>query len=488
MGRRAGVAAVSGSVLAFAFPEPGLWWLSWLAIAPFLAAGRAAGARKGAVIGAAFGIGFFGVLLSWISIIGYLGWILLVLLQTVFAAGFGAAWGYLSARAVGPVTRIVGAAALWVLFVETLRAVIPLRGFPWGQLAQSQYATPWSLSLASVGGSWLVAWVIVAFDAALSEAATARRGPVRAGCLVAAAALALAPILVPATPEGTGSLRVAVVQGNIPRDMEPSYEKNRIILDDHVRLTRTITDDVDVVVWPESAVGIDPFRDAEVEAAIADAARSVDTPMIIGGNLDRDDDRYQVMAFLVSPEGEIVDSYQKTHLVPFGEFVPARRFLDFIPALDQVPRDAVPGSEVRLFEVAGTKIGIAISFEADFGPLVRERVAAGAEVMVVATNTSTWRESWASAQHVAMSQVRAAENGVPLVHGALTGISAFIEPDGSVVQSSGLWEPEVLIGDVAIAGGPSLYARTGEWAAWLALVVALGAVVIAWRRGDTVTG
>jgi len=192
--------------------------------------------------------------------------------------------------------------------------------------------------------------------------------------------------------------------------------------------------------------------------------------MIVGGNLDVDADRYKVVAFHISPEGRIVDTYQKTHLVPFGEYVPGRDLLGWVPMLDQVPRDAVAGAEHEVFELPRASVAPVISFEGDFGSLVRKPLDAGGDLLVVATNTSTWERSWASAQHVAFSQVRAAENNVYVVHAALSGISAFIDPHGQSLERSGLYQATTLVHDVGFGGGNSFYTRTGDWVAYLSVV------------------
>lgn len=311
-----------------------------------------------------------------------------------------------------------------------------------------------------------------------------------AGAAAALAIVALGlPLLVPAPTAGGAPIVVAIVQGNVPIDMPVSYEKERTILGSHAHLTTELPHDVDLVIWPESAVGIDPNRDPEVMGEISDAARAAGAPMIVGGNEDLPEDRYKVMAFLVSDEGEIVDRYQKTHLVPFGEFVPQRRYLDWIPALEQVPRDAVPGVDPKVFDVAGGRVAPVISFEGDFGSLVRGRIKAGGRLLVVATNTSTWEESWASAQHLAMSQVRAAENGVPVAHAALSGISAFIEPGGEVIERTALWNASVIVQELRFATDVSFYARTGDWLPWGCLVATLlGMVVFVTGRRGAVQG
>ncbi|MFN2588792.1 MAG: apolipoprotein N-acyltransferase [Actinomycetota bacterium] len=477
-GRRA-VAAVllGGAALTLAFPEPDLAPLAWVALAPLLGALNGAGARRGLLLGGAFGVAFFGTLLYWVSIVGYLGWAILVLLQAAYVGVFGALWGAISAR-LGPVTRVLGPAVLWVAVVEYLRAVTPVVGFTWGGLAQSQHDVAFVLRSAAWGGGWTVAFVLVVVNALVAAAAGAvvHRDPRRAAAaLVAAAAALLVAAPFPASRATGAPVDVAVVQGNIPERQPASYEKDRAILRNHSRLTATVPPEADLVAWPESSVGIDPFRDPAAAGEIAAAAAGIRRPLIVGGNLERDDGDYQVMAYLVSPEGAIVDQYQKTHLVPFGEYVPARRFLDWIPALEQVPLDAVPGKDPVVFDVAGGRVAPVISFEGDFGSLVGRRIGAGGRLLVVLTNTSTWRRSWASAQHVAMSQVRAAETGVWVAHAALTGISAFVDPSGRVVERSELWEPELLVRRVRFAEDVTLYARTGDWLPVACLVASAAA-------------
>lgn len=477
------IVLVAGALLSFAFPEPSIVPLAWVCLVPLLLALHGVSIRRGAGLATVFGIGYFGFLVHWVSIIGYLGWVVLVLVQSVYLALFGASWAWMSRRASGWM-RVVLPALLWVLFAEYLRSIFPVNGFTWGQLAQSHGGVPYLLKTAGVAGGWGLAFLIVVLNAAVAEGIrsfmTERR--VARGAIAGVVVVGLFPLVVP-TPVATGDeITVAVVQGNVPRDMAVSFEKDLTILGSHVHLTDELPDEVDLVLWPESSVAEDPFRIPEFSEAIRDAARGVGKPMIVGGNIDRDDGRYQVMAFLVSPEGDITDQYQKTHLVPFGEYVPARDLLDWIPALAQVPRDAVPGDEDVVFTVDGNKIAPVISFEGDFGGLVQDRIHAGGRLLYVATNTSTWEDSWASAQHVAMSRLRAAENGVYVLHGAISGISAVIEPDGTIVEQSDLWTPAVLIQTVRFAERVTLYARFGDWFPLAAGLVAVAAFLFLRRR------
>ena len=478
------VVAFCGVALAFAFPEPAVAPLAWVALAPLLALTAGARARRGAGLGFVFGLAFFGSLLYWISIIGYLGWAVLVLLQALFLAVLGLGWT-MTNRLTSGTARVVAAAAVWVA-VEFTRSTVPVGGFTWGQLSQSQTEFSWLLPAAALGGGWLVAGIVVAINAVLVEVVVVLRSGRRRGALGAAVAmvgLLLAPLVIPRNEATGDEVKVAIVQGNVPQNFDGrTYDKELAILASHQRLTEELAGSPDLVVWPESSVGLDLTTNEDSAGAVGAAARSVDAPMIVGGNLDAGNDRYKVMAFQIDPRGEIVDQYQKTHLVPFGEYVPARNVLGWIPALDQVPRDAVASDQPVVFDVAGGRVAPVISFEGDFGSLVRKPIADGGRLLVVATNTSTWGDSWASVQHVAFSRVRAVENGVWVAHAALSGISAFISPSGEVVDSTPLWVPATLVQELRFADDITLYARFGDWFPLLSIVTALVAVPAGARR------
>ena len=473
----------AGALLALAFPEPDIAPLAWLAIAPLLWTIRGGGWGRGFGLGFVFGVGFFSVLLFWISIVGYVAWVLLIILQSLFLGLFGAFWALLSGHRMVAV-RVALAASSWVA-IEMLRSSVPLGGFTWGQLAQSQHDFFfWTLRPAAFGGAGLVAALLVGVNAVVAEMPR-MSWPRSALLALAAIALLGAPLLLPIAETDGPVLRVAIVQGNVPEDFSGSfYDKELAITRSHARLTRGLdTQALDLIVWPESAIGLDLQRDPVVSAEVLDVARDVGVPMIVGGNLDIDSERYKVVAFHISAQGDIVDIYQKTHLVPFGEYVPGRDLLGWVPMLDQVPRDAVPGEEHKVFELPRASVAPVISFEGDFGSLVRKPMAAGGELLVVATNTSTWERSWASAQHVAFSQVRAAENGTYVVHAALSGISAFIDPHGQTLERTGLYETTTLVREVGIAGGSTFYTRAGDWVANLAVFsTLLGLVAVVRAR------
>jgi apolipoprotein N-acyltransferase len=472
------VAFATGVALSLAFPEPSLSFVAWVAFAPLLVALDRGPPGRGFLVGFVFGVGFFGALLFWIANVGYVAWVLLTLMQGLFAGLFGLAWAGAS-RLTSTVARVVAPGAAWVA-IELLRNQVPWGGFTWGELAQSQHDYGWMLRPAAFTGRWAVTFVCVTCAALLAEAwrRRAEPGPRAVALAGAAAALIAAPVLLPANSATGETVRVAIVQGNVPeRWTGTAREKEEHILASHVALTQELDDELDLVVWPESSVAIDPRRDPLAIQALEDAATSVGVPLIVGGNEDIDIDRYRVVAWLVDAEGAIEDTYVKTHLVPFGEYVPGRRFLQWLPILGQVPRDAIPDDDDKVFTAGGGAVAPVLSFEGDFGSLVRGRIAAGGRMLVVATNTSTWGRSWASAQHLAMSQVRAAENGVWVIHAALSGISAFVAPDGTVMDQTPLWSPTTITRDISFSTRPTFYARTGDWFAYTCLLAAIVLVV-----------
>ncbi|MEA2499013.1 MAG: apolipoprotein N-acyltransferase, partial [Actinomycetota bacterium] len=263
------VAALSGLALNLAFPEPDLFWVAWLAIAPLLYVLKGAGPKRGFILGLAFGITFFGALLSWVSIVGWIAWLLLVLMEAAFFGAFGLVWGA-SSGGRGAVARVAIPALLWVA-LEYLRSVVPVVGFTWGELAQTQHNFPFFLKTAGIGGGWLVAALLVLVNALLLEVVLAVRERSWKPCIASVAlllAVAAAPVLVHAPSADGPSLRVAIVQGNVP-DTEPSFEKDLLIVESHVALTKELAGrPIDLVVWPESSVGIDPFRNPDVAASM----------------------------------------------------------------------------------------------------------------------------------------------------------------------------------------------------------------------------
>ena len=126
--------------------------------------------------------------------------------------------------------------------------------------------------------------------------------------------------------------------------------------------------------------------------------------------------------------------------MPFGEYIPFRKYLDWIPPLALVPRDMIRGDGQKIFTVNNTKISTVISFEGSFQRYIRNSVQDGAELVVILTNQASYGESGMSDQFILMSRANAISNGRPIVHAAITGKSAFIDHKGKVIARTKLFE------------------------------------------------
>ena len=231
----------------------------------------------------------------------------------------------------------------------------------------------------------------------------------------------------------------------------------------------------------------DPRTDPFVHDNLVRIAREHHAWVLANATVDADPDgrRAENLDVLFGPDGQIVGTYSKHHLVPFGEYVPFRGELEgWVPALRNVPRDFVRGKTSGLFEIAGTRVATIICFESAFGPEVRSRVRDGASVIILSTNNRSYRRSANSAQHLALGQIRAAETGRPVIQAAISGITAVIDADGTVHDQTHLFDRTVVETTVGATSAQTFYVQHGEWAleTSIAAVVLAGIVGLVRRR------
>ena len=182
--------------------------------------------------------------------------------------------------------------------------------------------------------------------------------------------------------------------------------------------------------------------------------------------------------------GAVVDVYRKTHLVPYGEYIPWKPVVGWISALDQIAYELTPGDGVHTLSIPGLpSLGTPICFENSFPTLDREMVRQGARFLVVLTNNAAYDETAASAQHLQMSRMRAIEDGRWVVHAAVSGISAFIEPTGAVDEQTELYEPAVIRRSIRASSSMTPYVRFGDWPLLLSLVFVIGLAAVRARAG-----
>ncbi len=481
-------AALGGLAGVAAFPRYGIWPLALLSVALLSWAVDGRRSRTGAWLGLVYGAAFFGPLLHWTGVyVGAAPWLLLAGAQATFLAGLGAVLPLVQRLPVAPLW--VGAA--WVL-EEALRDRLPFGGFPWGRLAFSQADSPlrW---FAALGGQPMLSFAVAVLGGALTVTARHVR-PLSwralAGCL---AVLVLVPALAGlrawvGTSGSTGRpLQIAVVQGSVPDRGIAFEDRVRQVLDNHVAQTLKLAAQVqrgtvpkpDLVIWPENASDVDPYRDSAAAAQISRAVTAVDAPVLVGAILQGPGAQHRRNAgILWSPETGPGAVYVKRHPVPFAEYVPLRGLAERVSsAAKLVTQDMVAGHGNGLLKGGPVPIGDVICFEVAYDDLVRSSVEASAQLLVAQTNNATFGHTAETYQQLAMSRLRAVETGLPVVQASTTGLSAIVGPDGGLVTRSGaLFRPAILSARIDPGSGSTLAMYLGPGPEYvLAALAVLGA-------------
>lgn len=443
-------------------------------------------------------------MLTWLILpAGYLGWTLLVVIQ---AAWMGVV-AVLAGRAIDRWWLAPVLAVAWT-GVDAWRAIVPLNGFEWGAIHYAHVEGSWLLPLARITGGRGITLLVVLISAlgfevlrrtavelagrdrhGFEQALGATRGA--AGGLVAALLVSVLATVEP--PPQTGSLDVLAVQGNDIRHWEEPAA------DPPLRITTAMRDltlaaveeegDPDLVVWPESSIdrGIYTERGERLRPLVEQVATRVPR-LLAGANLDGPDPESEWIntGILFEAGFPHEDAYVKRRLVPFGEYVPLRPLFSWFPPLDQVPRDGLPGPRGQTLDLDGVRAGVIICFETLFAGITRDNVHGGgdpAHLLVVLTNNASFGESAQPEQHLAQTRLRAVETGRWAVHAAISGVSAFVDPDGGAHQATSTFELARIRAQLPLVEGATPFLRTGDLlgAATRALVAAALALLVGAR-------
>ena len=512
LSRRLGLSALTGLLLAIAFPKVAFAPAAFIALAPLLVALNGVSRRVGFVCGQLAGTiqGF--LLLSWVSevmrLYGGVSSPMAFGLTFALALAFGlfvGAFGALQAHVgLGFPARSLFLAPFLFVACEFLRQYL-LFGFPWCLLGYSQVDFPEFIQIASFTAVHGVSFLLVAASAGLAQVVTGRsaferRLGVTLPALLISGALAFGHGRLQEPLVGEGALTVGVVQASIPQDQKWDEALLQSNIDTHIALSReAVKRGARLVVWPESAVGyeLDLYPEARQEITDFTAKEEV---FLLTGNDDRERDstgaiRSYVGAKLISPSGDIVMRYHKMRLVPFGEYLPLPSFLSSFLAVKRLVQgvsDFTPGTRASTGQVQGVSVGAFICYEAIFPSLVRRFPVEGAQVLFNLTNDGWYGTSAAPYQHYAMARFRAVENHRFLVRAANTGISAIIDPFGRELVRSELMERRALVGEVRGTSELTFYSTHGDVFAWLvsasAALAALTAGFLSRARSNRLAG
>ena len=498
-GIRAILAAASGLALAASFPSLDLEPLAWVGLVPLLVAAR--GLRPAA----AFRVGWIGGLVFYLATVYWVAYTItkytavpvlvaagiLMLMASVLACytgAFVAGFRWLEDRGL-PVVWL--APPLWV-GLEWLRSWFFI-GFPWAALGYSQYRYHDLVQIAEVTGVYGVSALLVLFNAVVvgilpGNGASRRRRRVPPAPLLALTALVTAVPLCGhwraaslARRPPAGTLRVAIAQGNIEQDhkWDPAYQEETMTRY-RTLTTSAAAEGAALVVWPETATPFFFQQPGPLREGVLDSASSNRVYLLFGSPAFRHDRSGTLeelnRAYLVSPAGWEVASYDKIQLVPFGEYVPYTRVLFFVNRVVEAIGTIVPGLVPTVFQLPTARFGVLICYEDVFPALTRRFIGGGADFLVNITNDAWYGPTSAPHQHLAQATFRSIENRVPLVRAANTGISAVIDPDGRIRWRSPLFETTFHVDDIAWPGVRTFYTRFGDVFAWACVLASLLAI------------
>jgi apolipoprotein N-acyltransferase len=422
---------------------------------------------------------------------------LLVAYLSLFPAAFAVIVGRLR-EAMGTTAAVLFAPPAWVA-TELGRQYI-WDGFPWELLGYSQVTVLPVVQLASIVGVYGLSGLLALTAAAAALIAIGR------GWLPWAVAAAVGLLVGASAVWGNGRLgrsallsegetvRVAVLQGNIAQEDKWNPALRDEITLRYIAMTRqALGRGATFVIWPESSTPFHFEDDLVQGGAIRRLAREASATLLIGsdqvepiravdGNASPSE-RYYNAAFLVKPDGTIGAVYRKMHLVPFGEYVPLQRLLFFVGPIVEAVSAFTPGDAPVLLPVGQHLVSTAICYEVIYGSLMRRFVLDGSELLTTITNDAWYGRSSAAYQHWDQAAMRAVENGRYLARAANTGISGFIDPYGRAIQKSELFEQTLLVTDVRLLTGRTVYSRIGDLVAWLSLAM-IAAALLASVRGE----
>lgn len=495
--RNTALAALSGLLLAAAFPLADLHLLAWIGLIPLFLALQGQTVKNGFWLGGISGIIFFAGTVHWVTnsvhfyggvplIPASLVTLLLCAYLALYPALFSAAIVHLKRHR--PALLVVFAPALWTA-LELARTYV-FSGFPWSLLGYSQYDALPVIQVADITGIYGVSFLIVLVNAAISLFIMDKKQ--YRGLAIVALVMALVigyGFMRLRAPEGPGAITISVVQGNIEQDKkwDPAYQKETIAI--YERLTsEVLKQHPALVIWPETATpfyftGNNP-TDRALTTDLSEFVKKNGTPLLFGSPT------YQVKslrtivlrnsAFLLSGEGTLLSRYHKLHLVPFGEYVPLKSVLFFVEKMVQAIGDFEPGNDYTVMTVPDgnspsheVRFSTVICYEIIFPDLVRRFVDKGAQVVTTITNDAWFGKSAAPYQHFSMAVFRAVENRVPIARAANTGISGFIDAQGRILTASAIFTEAYLTQALVPGNTKTFYTRFGDLFSYACVILSI---------------
>jgi len=486
---RSVLAIASGFFLALSFPDYNLPVLAWVAIALLILASVGAGLRDAPLYGFLHGIVFYPTCLPWVAVVmrqygnvdpfdaaGIVG--LIGIAGGIILSSFSFSLAWLGRRS--KTAPFLIAPFFWVT-LEFARTHLPYIGFPWNLTGYAASENLALLQLAPLTGIFGLSFGIAAFNALLAWAMTVRTR--QSWIALGTTALALiviaivGPRFVPKAPE---KYVAHLVQTDFPQSEH--YPDNWLDihageLDDLVKISvDAARKEPGLIVWPEVPA---PFslQDSKFRLRAQEIARDSGQYFLfgvvgweIGPNRQLEATN---SAVLFDPTGMRTYSYDKIHLVPFGEYVPLRQWITFAGRLTADISDFTPGTVYSVGQLPGGQFGTFICYEAIFPSEVANFERHGADLLINISNDGWFGRSAAPPQHLMMARVRAVENRRWLLRDTNNGYTVSIDPYGRTVAQLPTDVRSELDAPYDFRSDRTLYSYWGDWIAWLSLIASI---------------
>ncbi|MGA3327891.1 MAG: apolipoprotein N-acyltransferase [Terriglobia bacterium] len=494
--------ALSGLLLVACFPKIHLRGLVWVACLPLLMALPGEKRLKhafmlGYVCGAVFFAGSCYWFLTVMELYGHLApalavgvLILFVIIDSTFFGGFALLMGWAARRSSGWALAL--SPFLWVA-MELARTYL-ITGFPWDLLGYAMQASG-VRQIASVTGVYGLSFLAVATSALLAWVLLSTRRP-RAGLALAGwlVLLLLAQWRMAPPPQAMGKELAFLLQPNVPLDEAAADAwapwRDPSQLQQLVQLSVTTVEQVlstarqapsqgvgghpPLLIWAENPAPFFFTRDPVFRNAMENMARQ--THAIVIANtiipVDAKGETITNSAVTLDPEGREVSRYDKIHLVPFGEYVPAWALPGLVNKITSEVGNFVPGSSYSVAKSPGGGIGVFICYEAIIPQLARKLVAGGAGVLVNISNDAWYGDSAAAYQHLEMARLRAIENHRYLLRATNNGLTTLIDPYGRVLEEIPRYQRRFMLAHFNFETRQTFYSAHGDAFAWLCAAIA----------------
>ncbi|MFW2366394.1 MAG: apolipoprotein N-acyltransferase [Desulforhopalus sp.] len=482
----------------------GGWAILLFALVPlFMVLGRG-DSRHAAYYGLVSGILHYILLLYWIVIVvgkyGGLPWYISIFSLLGLAVYMSLYLVLFCVAARSLLATFHPAICLWLLpslwvGIDWGRSIL-FTGLPWMDLGYGLFDVPILIQVADLVGHHGVSFLIVLINCLIFLLITGGRSVkttavllVPVLCLLAGAGyyskVRLGDISRMEMAADTPALRVGIVQGNIDQSVKWSPAHQRITVEKYLEQTQALAKEgnVSLVVWPETALPFYPpntplMVSLEQEVAALGLSLITGAPWYEVVNLQQKEINFYNSAVLLRPDRQPGGRYNKSHLVPFGEYIPLKKYLPFLAPLVEAVGDFSFGTIDRPLSWLGAKAGVLICFESVFPELSRRWVNRGANVLINLTNDAWYGKSSAPYQSLAMSVLRAVESRRSLVRSANTGVSAFISPSGKIIDRSEIFVPWAAAVDVVLLEEETVWVRYGYLFAPGCLILGVAAMLV----------